>query len=40
MAKIRAFGQLTIRAKIIVAVLGTVVMAGAFGIFTLAGLKS
>ncbi|MBY6263907.1 HAMP domain-containing protein [Azospirillum sp. 412522] len=39
MAKIRAFGRLTIRAKIIVAVLGTVVMAGAFGVFTLSRLE-
>ena len=39
MAKIRAFGRLTIRAKIIVAVLGTVVMAGAFGLFTLSRLE-
>ncbi|KAA0572428.1 methyl-accepting chemotaxis protein [Azospirillum sp. Sh1] len=39
MAKIRAFGRLTIRAKIIVAVLGTVVMAAAFGVFTLSRLE-
>ncbi|MFP5516180.1 MAG: methyl-accepting chemotaxis protein [Alphaproteobacteria bacterium] len=39
MAKIRAFGRLTIRAKIIVAVLGTVVMAGTFGLFTLSRLE-
>ncbi len=35
MAKMQAFSRFTIRAKIIVAVLGTVVMAGAFGLFTL-----
>ncbi|PWC36023.1 methyl-accepting chemotaxis protein [Azospirillum sp. TSO35-2] len=39
MAKIQAFGRLTIRAKIIIAVLGTVVMAGAFGMFTLSRLE-
>ncbi|RJF81382.1 methyl-accepting chemotaxis protein [Azospirillum cavernae] len=35
MAKMQAFSRFTIRAKIIVAVLGTVVMAGGFGLFTL-----
>lgn len=35
MAKIQAFSRFTIRAKIIVAVLGAVVMAGGFGLFTL-----
>ncbi|WP_372400321.1 methyl-accepting chemotaxis protein [Azospirillum sp. HJ39] len=39
MAGIRAFGRLTIRTKIIAAVLGTVVMAGAFGLFTLSRLE-
>ena len=39
MAGIRAFGRLTIRTKIISAVLGTVVMAGAFGLFTLSRLE-
>ncbi|MBP2297581.1 methyl-accepting chemotaxis protein [Azospirillum picis] len=39
MAKNTASGRLTIRAKIIVAVLGTVVMAGAFGTFTLSRLE-
>ena len=35
MAKIQAFSRFTIRAKIIAAVLGTVVMAGGFGLLTL-----
>jgi methyl-accepting chemotaxis protein len=35
MAKIQAFSRFTIRAKIMAAVLGTVVMAGGFGLFTL-----
>ena len=39
MAGIRAFGRLTIRTKIIAAVLGTVVKAGTFGLFTLSRLE-
>ncbi len=40
MVKFRAFHRLTLRSRIIVAVLGVVVMAGAFGLFTLSRLET